>query len=643
MRRGIKWGKIFYALVFIVLLPLFLWIWSICSQHNVRLPVWNFTAAGWVLLAGGVGLMASGMAALLLYGNGLPMNAYPPSRYVFRGVYRFLAHPIYAGFSLACIGTAMLSRSASGLWLVSPTVVLGCVALVLGYEKPDLLKRFGSALPKPLLHLPASQETTPTWNERLSVYLLVLLPWLILYEAVRLIGPAPDAVSTFFPFERRLPVWEWTEIFYFSVYLFVLLAPALARTRRDLREFSLTGLLATALIFFVFLTVPFNAPPRPFVPHTFLGHMLAWERKADTAAAAFPSFHVVWAWLAALVYGRRFPSAKAVVLVWAGLISASCLTTGMHSLADVLAGFVVLMLLKRAPFVWEVIRRRAEKTANSWKEWRKGRARIINHGLYAGIGSFVAFFIIGTLLGPRHLVAALMVAFSILVTAGLWAQIIEGSPALLRPYGYYGGIVGGLLGSLLAHWISGSDFWLMLAAFAVAGPWVQAAGRIRCLVQGCCHGREAPPSVGIRYVHPRSRVCYLAHLSGVPLHPTPVYSILWNGVVAASMARLWFLRAPLPLVAGLYLILTGLGRFVEESYRGEPQTPVIARLRFYQWVAVASVLLGAGMTMVHHDAAAPAPSFRWLSLAVAFFFGLCAWLALGVDFPDSNKRFARLV
>jgi hypothetical protein len=108
------------------------------------------------------------------------------------------------------------------------------------------------------------------------------------------------------------------------------------------------------------------------------------------------------------------------------------------------------------------------------------------------------------------------------------------------------------------------------------------------------------------------------------------------------MMRLWSLHASLSLIAGLYLILTGLGRFVEEAYRGEPQTPVYAGLRLYQWVAIATVLAGALVTAAH-AAPPPAPQFRWEPLVPAAAFGLLTTLALGVDFPNSNRRFARLV
>jgi membrane-associated phospholipid phosphatase len=584
--------------------------------------------------------MLAGMAALWWYGGGLPMNAYPPPHLVTRGIYGFLAHPIYVGFSMLVAGAAVALRSGSGFWLVSPVVMLGCAALVLGYERDDFIRRFGR-LPRPLIRLAANAPTAPSVSERISFYLLVLIPWLILYETVRTLGAAPDARIAYLPFEARLPVLEWTEIFYFSVYPLACVAPLVAGSRRDLRRFSIRGLVAMALVYPLYLAVPLIAPARPFTPHGPLGALRVWERVIDHGATeAFPSFHVIWALLAAEVFAGRMPRLKWLWRGWAVLVSASCVTTGAHALVDVVAGFVVAALVAWGAELWEWLRRATERIANSWREWQWDGVRAINHGAYAGLGSFLALAIVGELVGPGHDAAVLLTAVSSLIGAALWAQYIEGSPRLLRPYGYYGGVIGCVIGALAAP-LAGTSTWLLLAAYSAAGPWVQSLGRLRCLVQGCCHGRPAPEEIGIRYRHPRSRVCRLSEWKDVPLHPTPLYSILWNGYVALAMLRLWSLHASLSLIAGLYLILTGLGRFVEEAYRGEPQTPVYGGLRLYQWVAIATVIAGALVTAAH-AAPPPALQFRWEPLVPAAAFGLLTTFGLGVDFPNSNRRFARL-
>jgi hypothetical protein len=93
----------------------------------------------------------------------------------------------------------------------------------------------------------------------------------------------------------------------------------------------------------------------------------------------------------------------------------------------------------------------------------------------------------------------------------------------------------------------------------------------------------------------------------------------------------------------MYLLLNGLGRFVEESYRGEPQTPKVAGLRLYQWTALASTVAGAVTMALPGTPIAPAlATLHPSNLAASAAFALLVGCALGVDFPESSRRFSRL-
>jgi prolipoprotein diacylglyceryltransferase len=244
--------------------------------------------------------------------------------------------------------------------------------------------------------------------------------------------------------------------------------------------------------------------------------------------------------------------------------------------------------------------------------------------------------------GPGMLWWIVLVTLGAQVGAALWAQIVEGSSQLLRPYGYFGSIVAGVIlcGGLGAL---GFDAWTLLAAMAVGGCVTQVLGRLRCLVQGCCHGRPTEHSWGLRYRHERSRVVRLSHLGGVRLHPTQVYSMVWTALTGVLLLGLWTLALPLPFIAGSYLVLIGLGRFVEEHYRGEPQTAWVAGLRLYQWLAIAFVVAGAGLTAVGGPPA-PLPAAVGLeTLPAIALVAAITYVAYGVDFPAANRRFSRLV
>jgi len=633
-------AKALYGLLFVGVVPLLLVIWAQQTKDVVRLPVvrslpWGITAA-----AAGVLLITWGMTSLWRLGGGLPMNAFPPNQYVAGGIYRVFHHPIYVGFGLSCIGISIAAGSASGLWLVSPVGILAATALVLGYELPDLHLRFGDAFPKDRL-LPPDNERPPTRLERGHFYLTVLIPWFILYEGIVALGAPRDARIAYLPFEWRWTVWHWTEVFYISVYVVVLLAPLIVRTRHQLRWLSSRALLSMIVVFPLFLAVPLIAPPRPFVESGILAALLNFDRAHDGAVAAFPSYHVIWAALAASAICRK-RWLKILGWTWVILVSLSCLTTGMHALIDVLAAAGVVWILFHMDHLWSILRNFSEHIANSWRESRVGPLRIINHGAYAALGVVVGIIIIDTLLGPGKSAISISIFAGGSIGAAIWAQWIEGSPALLRPLGFYGGMIGTAVAGILAALISGTHPWIVLAALVVAAPWIQGIGRLRCLVQGCCHGRLSNDRVGIRYVRPESRVSRVASLRGFPIHPTPLYSLLWNVLVALAVGRLYLLHTTAAMVGGVYLILSGLGRFVEEAYRGEPQTAIVAGLRVYQWMAIASVIVGAVITTIKGAPLTPEFAPHPSSWLVGLACGVLAWLITGVDFPESTVRFARL-
>ncbi len=635
-------GPVLYGALFVVVLPAALVLWARATRGAVPLPALHSLPAGLGILALGLALWLAGVRELVLRGRGLPMNAYPPPVRVATGAYRLAAHPIYLGAALAALGVVVATGSASGLWLVLPTLVLGMVALVLGYERAALERRLGPSPERPLLSLPPDSDDAARLRDRVAVYVLVLLPWLATYGAVQLLGLPPDAFSMELALEARWPVLEWSEAVYASCYLLVPLVPLVLQTRAELRRFAIRGLVATAVVGLLWLLLPVVAPHRPFEPQGWLGRLLLQERAASTGMAAFPSFHVLWALIAADALAARSRAWKWAGWTWALAISASAVTAGMHALADVVAAAALFPLLRAPDQVWAAVRAGAEALANSWHEWRFGRIRVINHGVYAGVAGGLGYWMIAAATAGEPRWAVPVVVLSALLGAGIWAQLLESSSGLLRPFGYYGAVVGGVVGAVLASALGASAL-ALVAATALAAPWIQAIGRLRCLVQGCCHGAPASEGVGIVYRHPRSRVSYLAALAGRPLHPTQVYSIASNMVLGLLLLRLWYLGAAVTIVVGVYLIGNGLARFVEEGYRGEPQTALVAGLHIYQWLAVGSVAAGALVTTLAAPGAPPAHLVTApLTLGASLLFGLLAGAAMGVDAPDSNRRFSRL-
>lgn len=635
-------GRVLYGAVFCVGLPLLLWAWTVGLDRVVALPVVQSAWIGSAIALCGLVLMLAGMWMLWRDGGGLPMNAFPPQRFVRRGVYGLVAHPIYFGFVLSCGGVSVASGSAAGLWIMTPIAALGCWALVAGYERDAITARFrGQSLmegARPWLSLPIATEDRPNVLEAIGATILVFVPWLVMYEGVGHL-PVPGAIDSYIAAERHWPVWTWTEAAYILAYPWAVLMLSASRTRRELRERCVDGLVATALGALCYVCLPFIAWPREMSGEGLCATLLRWERSGGfEGRGSMPSFHVFWALTAARVYARRWPGLAWVVWTIGVAIAASCVTTGMHSMADVLGGVVFAVVVWRWRDAWRLALRASEVIANSWREWRSGPLRVIVHGAYAGLAACVGTILLGMMMGPEALPWIGLVALAGLVGAALWGQALEGAAVSLRPFGYYGYVLGAVAawGILLALGVVDARW---AAALAVAAPWVQAIGRLRCLVQGCCHGR-ATVEWGMVYRHPMSRACR-AGLAGTSVHATPTYSIIGNLIIGAILIRLWCVGATSGLVVGAYLILSGLARFVEEHYRGEPQTRIVWGLRVYQWIAIACVLVGMCVSVVPGWQVGRV-HLNWESLVWGVGMAVVYWLAMGVDMPDSSKRFSRL-
>lgn len=634
-------GKIAYGVVFMLGVPFLLVWWASCTSPLITLPVPGSPWLAYPVLLAGLAIMSMAMWQLWRYGKGLPMNAYPPAYFVSRGLYRYMAHPIYAGAILTVIGAAMLWQSPGGFWLVSPIFALGCTALVLGFEKQHIRQFFGEQEHPIAIAIPVATEEAPSIADRISVYVLVLLPWLLLYELKVFIGVPENPVDTHFAFEQRLPVINWSAMFYILIYPLVVLFPLLAVTKKRLHSFSRLSLFATGLGMFLLYLLPVISIARINDTGDCWSRLLRWERDHDSIAAAFPSFHVVWALIIGREYGQNFLRLKWIFYLLSFLVIVSCITTGVHSLADLAMGIVVFVSAFFRSQLWSWSRDGAQYFANSWKEWRIGPLRIINHALYPGIAAFTGILIVYSFVPCMNAIIVLLVCS--LVCAALWGQLIEGSPALLRPFGYYGSVIGGAIGVVIAHYLYNLDAMLLMAALSVAAPWVQAIGRLRCWVQGCCHGKPCPERIGIKYYHPKSRVSLISGYQHIPLHNTQLYSIVTNIFTGIILLKLVSVSASWNMIIGLALILNGLGRFVEEAYRGETQTRIIFKLRLYQWLALFSMLAGVIVSTM--------PAGGSLALVIpsgaevlpgALGGGLLAAFAMGMDFPAGRFRFSRL-
>lgn len=633
--------RIVYGGVFCALLPAALWAWCAAIGSRVSIPGVHDVAAGAAVACVGMGLMCWACVGLWRETRGLPMNAFPARRRAVGGAFAWLEHPIYIGAVLAWAGVALAVGAAAALWIGTPVLALGCAALVWGYERDATNARLGPRTAPTRIRWCGAGASRPDGWDIVSTYVLVFLPWLVLYETTGH-APTPDAVSAYLMFERGWPVFEQAEMVYVMAYPLALAAPLLATTREGLARFQRSAAAAMALAFWCYLVIPLIAPPKPFEPRTWLGDLLMMERSAGyDGRAAFPSFHVYWSLASAAVIGRRGGWWRVGAWAIAAAVTVSCLLVGMHAVVDVLAGAALFAIVWRHERVWSVMVRGAETVANGWREWRLGPVRVLMHAAYASAAAFAGVLTAVALAGPGSERALGLIAVCGLIGAGVWGQIVTGGGGLARPYGYYGHVLG-VVAAVGVLFATSERGWAIAAACATAAPVAQAIGRLRCLVQGCCHGRALGAGVGVRYMDARSRAMRYAGLGGVAVHATPVYSMIGNVLIIGLLLRLWSVGAEASMIAGAYFVLAGLARFVEEHYRGEPRTPIIGGLRLYQWFACGSVVVGFAIAVIRSPAVELRPGLEPASFVAAAVIAALYGVAMGVDLPDSARRFARL-
>ena len=319
------------------------------------------------------------------------------------------------------------------------------------------------------------------------------------------------------------------------------------------------------------------------------------------------------------------------------LMSEPWSTPATHLLAVVLGA--------NARGIWQWMQRVTERVANSRHDWLfvGGRFRIINHSVYSALAGALGVGITGYVMA--HPAAAVVIEACVLVGAATIAQVSWGSRSLLRPFGYWGGVLGGSAGIAIAHFAFDIALARIALAVALGATFVQAAGRLRCLAQGCCHGvRASDPDAGIRVWQPQSRVVVLSHLEGVPILNTQLVSILFNLVLGPLLWSMWLGGAMGDwMIVGTYFILTGIERFAEDAYRGETQTKTVRGLRENQWVAIGA--LGIGMIVAVLPGTRSSPEVGTIDLAwlaAVLVGGALSAFAMSMDFPGSRRRFSRL-
>lgn len=163
-----------------------------------------------------------------------------------------------------------------------------------------------------------------------------------------------------------------------------------------------------------------------------------------------------------------------------------------------------------------------------------------------------------------------------------WSRLLDFNAGFV----VYGGIILGILAGWLFCKIKklefGRYFDIVMPSVALA----QAFGRIGCFLAGCCHGKETDSVIGIAFYDS------VFAPNGVKLIPIQLFSSAALFILVIILVK--FAENPhrRPYkVAGLYMILYSIGRFVIEFFRADDRGTV-GVFSTSQFISLGIVLLG---------------------------------------------------
>lgn len=183
-------------------------------------------------------------------------------------------------------------------------------------------------------------------------------------------------------------------------------------------------------------------------------------------------------------------------------------------------------------------------------------------GVRDGIGSDKVldagvWLIAGTIIGARTL-----------YVISYWHEDFAGKPwteVLMIQHGglvFYGGLFGATAACLVYVWRQRLPLWKFADTLAPSIALGYVPGRLGCLMNGCCYGRET--SVPWAIYFPEDHVTH-----GVGVHPTQIYEMLLSATLYGSLAWLYRRKKFDGQVFATYLISYALLRSFVELFRGD--------------------------------------------------------------------------
>lgn len=147
---------------------------------------------------------------------------------------------------------------------------------------------------------------------------------------------------------------------------------------------------------------------------------------------------------------------------------------------------------------------------------------------------------------------------------------------------FYGGLIGGITGTVIYVWKKKQPLLNFLDSIAPSIGLGHFFARIGCFLNGCCYGRPTDLPWGIKFPQGSNPA---RHYSG-HIHPTQLYESFSGIILFALLYYMFKNRKFQGQVFFSYLLLYSIIRFTIEFFRGDAIRGVYGPLSTSQWVGV---------------------------------------------------------
>jgi phosphatidylglycerol:prolipoprotein diacylglycerol transferase len=198
-------------------------------------------------------------------------------------------------------------------------------------------------------------------------------------------------------------------------------------------------------------------------------------------------------------------------------------------------------------------------SAGLWTASRRGRRDNIAPEKIIDLGPWL---IVGTIVGAR---ALYVITF--------WNDQFAGRPIaeIFKVWRgglvFYGGLLGATLAGVLYVRLKKLPLWKVADIVSPSIALGYVFGRIGCLLNGCCYGRECHLPWAIRF--PEGHETHPLGMPATPVHPTEIYDSLLNLGLYAGLAWLYRRKKFDGQVFSAYLVCYALLRSFVEMFRGD--------------------------------------------------------------------------